>query len=188
MPSPNKLNWNCTTLLKVRLISHSVPVKSKKKKKIGRLIRMFWFISTWLHICASSSAPVEPGKFDLVYQNADGTERVEYAVSRDSRVWIHSNAAHKQKNSYANFFFFLTPAAYWRKVKCIHFFFFLRCFVLLLLVIKCITFPLSGNWTLGVPAGTEVDHLNESYHWTLTKYYAAAQESLHYCSCVILGF
>uniref|UniRef100_A0A671UBS8 Coilin p80 n=1 Tax=Sparus aurata TaxID=8175 RepID=A0A671UBS8_SPAAU len=30
--------------------------------------------------------PVEPGKFDLVYQNPDGSERVEYAVSRDSRV------------------------------------------------------------------------------------------------------
>lgn len=38
------------------------------------------------HICVSPSAPVEPGKFDLVYQNPDGTERVEYAVSRDSRV------------------------------------------------------------------------------------------------------
>ncbi|TMS14806.1 Coilin [Larimichthys crocea] len=33
-----------------------------------------------------SSAPVEPGKFDLVYQNPDGTESVEYAVSRSSRV------------------------------------------------------------------------------------------------------
>lgn len=38
------------------------------------------------HICASPSAQVEPGKFDLVYQNPDGSERVEYAVSRDSRV------------------------------------------------------------------------------------------------------
>lgn len=34
----------------------------------------------------SLSAPVEPGKFDLVYQNADGSESVEYAVSRGSRV------------------------------------------------------------------------------------------------------
>ncbi|XP_076609277.1 coilin [Chaetodon auriga] len=33
-----------------------------------------------------SRAPVEPGKFDLVYQNPDGSERVEYAVSRGSRV------------------------------------------------------------------------------------------------------
>ncbi|XP_070837518.1 coilin [Chaetodon trifascialis] len=33
-----------------------------------------------------SQAPVEPGKFDLVYQNPDGSERVEYAVSRGSRV------------------------------------------------------------------------------------------------------
>jgi hypothetical protein len=32
-------------------------------------------------------APAEPGKFDLVYQNADGSESVEYAVSRSgSRV------------------------------------------------------------------------------------------------------
>lgn len=37
---------------------------------------------------AFTSVPVEPGKFDLVYQNPDGTERVEYAVSRDARVNI----------------------------------------------------------------------------------------------------
>lgn len=40
----------------------------------------------------SFSAPVEPGKFDLVYQNADGSERVEYAVSRGAWVRI-SNVA-----------------------------------------------------------------------------------------------
>ncbi|KAM6966400.1 coilin [Tautogolabrus adspersus] len=39
-----------------------------------------------LDLLCSSQAPVEPGKFDLVYQNADGSERVEYAVSRGSRV------------------------------------------------------------------------------------------------------
>jgi len=33
-----------------------------------------------------SPAPVEPGKFDLVYQNPDGSESVEYAVSRGS--WV----------------------------------------------------------------------------------------------------
>lgn len=38
-----------------------------------------------ISVC-SPPGPVEPGKFDLVYQNADGTESVEYAVSRDSRV------------------------------------------------------------------------------------------------------
>lgn len=31
-------------------------------------------------------APVEPGKFDLVYQNADGSEIVEYAVTHGSQV------------------------------------------------------------------------------------------------------
>lgn len=31
-------------------------------------------------------APVEPGKFDLVYQNPDGSEIVEYAVCRSSQV------------------------------------------------------------------------------------------------------
>ncbi|XP_029014866.1 coilin [Betta splendens] len=36
-----------------------------------------------LHV---SEAPTEPGKFDLVYQNPDGTERVEYAVSRGA--WV----------------------------------------------------------------------------------------------------
>ncbi|XP_026218498.1 LOW QUALITY PROTEIN: coilin [Anabas testudineus] len=33
-----------------------------------------------------SQAPAEPGKFDLVYQNPDGSERVEYAVSRGA--WV----------------------------------------------------------------------------------------------------
>ncbi|XP_053195094.1 coilin [Scomber japonicus] len=32
----------------------------------------------------TSKVHVEPGKFDLVYQNADGSETVEYAVSRES--------------------------------------------------------------------------------------------------------
>ncbi|XP_068923552.1 coilin [Petaurus breviceps papuanus] len=37
-----------------------------------------------------SSLPVvkEPGKFDLVYQNENGTEVVEYAVSQDKRITI----------------------------------------------------------------------------------------------------
>ncbi|KAF3699547.1 Coilin Sphere organelles protein SPH-1 [Channa argus] len=36
-----------------------------------------------LHV---SQAPAEPGKFDLVYQNPDGSETVEYAVSREA--WV----------------------------------------------------------------------------------------------------
>nr|XP_046270261.1 coilin [Scatophagus argus] len=39
-----------------------------------------------LELQNASLSPVEPGKFDLVYQNPDGSERVEYAVSRSSRV------------------------------------------------------------------------------------------------------
>ncbi|XP_008283952.1 coilin [Stegastes partitus] len=39
-----------------------------------------------LELLHSSEVPVEPGKFDLVYQNPDGSERVEYAVSRGSSV------------------------------------------------------------------------------------------------------
>ncbi|XP_022055729.1 coilin [Acanthochromis polyacanthus] len=39
-----------------------------------------------LELLNSSQAPVEPGKFDLVYQNPDGSESVEYAVSRGS--WV----------------------------------------------------------------------------------------------------
>ncbi|KAM6904747.1 coilin [Xenentodon cancila] len=39
-----------------------------------------------LELLLSSQAPVEPGKFDLVYQNPDGSERVEYAVTRGS--WV----------------------------------------------------------------------------------------------------
>ncbi|CAB1350209.1 unnamed protein product, partial [Coregonus sp. 'balchen'] len=38
-----------------------------------------------LELLSAYQAPVEPGKFDLVYQNADGSESVEYAVSRGSR-------------------------------------------------------------------------------------------------------
>ncbi|XP_028254613.1 coilin-like [Parambassis ranga] len=36
-----------------------------------------------LNVC---QAPVAPGKFDLVYQNPDGSERVEYTLSRES--WV----------------------------------------------------------------------------------------------------
>ncbi|KAM9394243.1 coilin [Pholidichthys leucotaenia] len=39
-----------------------------------------------LELLIASQAPVEPGKFDLVYQNPDGSERVEYAVSRESLI------------------------------------------------------------------------------------------------------
>lgn len=56
-----------------------------QNKKIRRLLFVLAYLNL-PNICAVSPAPVEPGKFDLVYQNADGTERVEYAVSRDSRV------------------------------------------------------------------------------------------------------
>ncbi|XP_035036142.2 coilin [Hippoglossus stenolepis] len=39
-----------------------------------------------LQLLNASQAPVGPGKFDLVYQNADGSESVEYAVSRGA--WV----------------------------------------------------------------------------------------------------
>ncbi|XP_038123507.1 coilin isoform X2 [Cyprinodon tularosa] len=39
-----------------------------------------------LELLNASPAPSEPGKFDLVYQNPDGSERVEYAVQRGSTV------------------------------------------------------------------------------------------------------
>ncbi|CAN9505340.1 unnamed protein product [Ophioblennius macclurei] len=39
-----------------------------------------------LELLTASQAPSGPGKFDLVYQDPDGSERVEYAVSRGSRV------------------------------------------------------------------------------------------------------
>uniref|UniRef100_A0A8B9P393 Coilin n=1 Tax=Apteryx owenii TaxID=8824 RepID=A0A8B9P393_APTOW len=32
------------------------------------------------------SSPAEPGKFDLVYQSADGAELIEYAVSQDTKI------------------------------------------------------------------------------------------------------
>uniref|UniRef100_A0A3Q2XLX1 Coilin n=1 Tax=Hippocampus comes TaxID=109280 RepID=A0A3Q2XLX1_HIPCM len=37
-------------------------------------------------LLSTVQAPSEPGKFDLVYQNPDGSETVEYALSRGSRV------------------------------------------------------------------------------------------------------
>lgn len=39
-----------------------------------------------LELLHAPRAPLEPGKFDLVYQDHDGSERVEYAVSRGS--WV----------------------------------------------------------------------------------------------------
>ncbi|KAM4535388.1 coilin [Fundulus diaphanus] len=39
-----------------------------------------------LELLNASQAPAEPGKFDLVYQNPDGSESVEYAVQRGSSV------------------------------------------------------------------------------------------------------
>ncbi|RVE68968.1 hypothetical protein OJAV_G00073140 [Oryzias javanicus] len=39
-----------------------------------------------LELLHATKAPLEPGKFDLVYLNPDGSERVEYAVSRGSKV------------------------------------------------------------------------------------------------------
>ncbi|KAJ0058325.1 hypothetical protein NL108_013272 [Boleophthalmus pectinirostris] len=39
-----------------------------------------------LELLTSLKAPVEPGKFDLVYQNPDGSESVEYALDRGSLV------------------------------------------------------------------------------------------------------
>uniref|UniRef100_A0A1A7Z7B4 Coilin p80 n=2 Tax=Iconisemion striatum TaxID=60296 RepID=A0A1A7Z7B4_9TELE len=39
-----------------------------------------------LELLCPSQAPLEPGKFDLVYQNPDGSESVEYAVPRGSLI------------------------------------------------------------------------------------------------------
>ncbi|XP_051571211.1 coilin-like [Myxocyprinus asiaticus] len=39
-----------------------------------------------LELLSQPQAPVEPGKFDLVYQNPDGSERVEYAVTHGSQL------------------------------------------------------------------------------------------------------
>ncbi|XP_038613442.1 coilin isoform X2 [Tachyglossus aculeatus] len=39
-----------------------------------------------IEVLSSSPVAKEPGKFDLVYQNENGTEVVEYAVSQDQRI------------------------------------------------------------------------------------------------------
>ncbi|XP_059414367.1 coilin-like [Carassius carassius] len=39
-----------------------------------------------LELFSQPQAPAEPGKFDLVYQNSDGSERVEYAVTHGSQL------------------------------------------------------------------------------------------------------
>ncbi|KAJ8336081.1 hypothetical protein SKAU_G00394240, partial [Synaphobranchus kaupii] len=39
-----------------------------------------------LQLLTSAPAPAEPGKFDLVYEHADGSASVEYAVSRTSQL------------------------------------------------------------------------------------------------------
>ncbi|XP_067403514.1 coilin [Emydura macquarii macquarii] len=44
-----------------------------------------------LEILSSSAVVKEPGKFDLVYQSADGAEMIEYAVSQDTKItesWV----------------------------------------------------------------------------------------------------
>uniref|UniRef100_H3D905 Coilin p80 n=1 Tax=Tetraodon nigroviridis TaxID=99883 RepID=H3D905_TETNG len=50
-----------------------------------------------LELQAVSQAPAEPGKFDLVYQNPDGTEIVEYAVSRDARLVERWDCLHEPR-------------------------------------------------------------------------------------------
>ncbi|KAG9343880.1 hypothetical protein JZ751_013266, partial [Albula glossodonta] len=45
-----------------------------------------------LELLSSKPAPAEPGKFDLVYQTPDGSEIVEYAVSRGSQLTEHWNS------------------------------------------------------------------------------------------------
>ncbi|NXE48819.1 COIL protein, partial [Casuarius casuarius] len=37
-------------------------------------------------VCLSIELAKEPGKFDLVYQSADGAELIEYAVSQDTKI------------------------------------------------------------------------------------------------------
>lgn len=59
---------------------------SLRAKERKNSFRFYITFEPALNRCAFPSGPIEPGKFDLVYQNADGTESVEYAVSRDSRV------------------------------------------------------------------------------------------------------
>ncbi|XP_043091070.1 coilin [Puntigrus tetrazona] len=39
-----------------------------------------------LELLSQPQAPAEPGKFDLVYENPDGSERVEYAVTHGSQL------------------------------------------------------------------------------------------------------
>ncbi|XP_056609046.1 coilin [Triplophysa dalaica] len=39
-----------------------------------------------LELLSQRQAPAEPGKFDLVYENPDGSERVEYAVTHGSQL------------------------------------------------------------------------------------------------------
>lgn len=94
---PNRLSWNYKQSLKVKVdsplgLSCSLLLLTHCEHKW--LFEKVGFRDCIL-ICHSSkhaaftSAPVEPGKFDLVYQNPDGTERVEYAVNRDARVSLH---------------------------------------------------------------------------------------------------
>ncbi|KAJ7989903.1 hypothetical protein DPEC_G00309310 [Dallia pectoralis] len=69
----------------LELTENYTPEVSEYKE--GRIIS-FDYCTTQieLELLSGYQAPVEPGKFDLVYQNADGSESVEYAVTRGSRV------------------------------------------------------------------------------------------------------
>ncbi|KAK1876981.1 Coilin [Dissostichus eleginoides] len=80
-----KRDYSSLPLLLLELTENYTPEVSEYKE--GKLVS---FDPTTkqieLELLYTYQAPVEPGKFDLVYQNADGSESVEYAVSRGSQV------------------------------------------------------------------------------------------------------
>lgn len=64
----------------------------------------------WVMSCLCLVARTEPGKFDLVYQNPDGSERVEYAVTHGSQVThMHIPPKYTLVGGFFFFFFFLSP-------------------------------------------------------------------------------
>uniref|UniRef100_A0A672YWQ7 Coilin p80 n=1 Tax=Sphaeramia orbicularis TaxID=375764 RepID=A0A672YWQ7_9TELE len=80
LAAPPQVGQNIAFMLLELTENYTPEVSEYKEAKIVS------FDPTTKQIELELLTPVEPGKFDLVYQNPDGSERVEYAVARSSRV------------------------------------------------------------------------------------------------------
>ncbi|NXO73576.1 COIL protein, partial [Phainopepla nitens] len=60
--------------------------KTTPKAKLVLISICVSLVCSWLSCLFGFSVAKEPGKFDLVYQSADGEELIEYAVPQDTKI------------------------------------------------------------------------------------------------------